>query len=50
MSEEQKRKISESLKGRADHLNRNKRDNRPENLVPSCHTCNITRIDEKVDA
>lgn len=28
----------------ADHMNRNKKDNRPENLVPSCQTCNTTRV------
>lgn len=28
----------------ADHVNRNKRDNRVNNLVPSCHICNITRV------
>jgi hypothetical protein len=28
----------------SDHMNRNKRDNRPENLVPSCQTCNTTRV------
>ena len=28
-----------------DHINRNRKDNRPENLVPSCHTCNVIRVD-----
>jgi hypothetical protein len=27
----------------ADHINGNKHDNRPENLVPSCHVCNSCR-------
>jgi hypothetical protein len=26
-----------------DHFNGNKRDNKPDNLIPSCHKCNATR-------
>lgn len=27
----------------ADHVNTTKNDNRPENLVPTCHRCNVSR-------
>ena len=32
-----------------DHLNWNKSDNRPSNLVPSCLVCNIRRHEMKVE-
>lgn len=42
------RVVWETLEGdpvrlHVDHLNRQRDDNRPENLVPSCKRCNVTR-------
>lgn len=31
----------------ADHVNEDTRDNRPENIVPSCHPCNNHRTERK---